>query len=188
MDSFQGCYKDGTEPGTRDYRWFAAVPIIGRTIVFILLSFTLDISFFPFATVTAIVTLLLTISLQPYKKKFAIYAKIDCLFLAFLAITSAMIDGKNISDLVHPTSSSMQTNFILVGISFVAPILYMVGITLYWILSRMKQSGRWWNRCKARREGYQEIEEDLPDRLVNPQHYQERLLDHVVSNTTIEDT
>ena len=25
VDSFHGCYKDGTEPGTRDYRWFAAI-------------------------------------------------------------------------------------------------------------------------------------------------------------------
>ena len=25
MDSFQGCYKDGTEPGTRDCRWFSSV-------------------------------------------------------------------------------------------------------------------------------------------------------------------
>ena len=25
MDAFQGCYKDGTEPGTRDCRWFSSV-------------------------------------------------------------------------------------------------------------------------------------------------------------------
>ena len=33
MDSFQGCYKDGTEPGTRDCRWFSAVPFIIRITI-----------------------------------------------------------------------------------------------------------------------------------------------------------
>ena len=34
MDSFQGCYKDGTEPGTRDYRWCASVFFIVRYLLF----------------------------------------------------------------------------------------------------------------------------------------------------------
>ena len=186
MDSFQGCYKDGTEPGTQDYRWFAAIPIIGHLICFFLLPFTLDSSFFSWATVIAISLLLLTVFLQPYKKKFAVYTKIDCIFLAFLAITSAMIDGKNISGLFHP--SLRQTNVVLLGISFVAPILYMTCITLYWIVLKMKQSGTWLNRCKAQRKGYADIEEDFPDRLVHPQHYQGTtgdLLDNFASNTNI---
>ena len=36
MDSFQGCYKDGTEPGTRDCRWFASFSFIVRCILFLL--------------------------------------------------------------------------------------------------------------------------------------------------------
>ena len=34
MDSFQGCYKDGTEPGTQDCRWFVSFFIV-RCILFI---------------------------------------------------------------------------------------------------------------------------------------------------------
>ena len=36
MDSFQGCYKDGTEPGTRDYRWCASVFFIVRYLLYVL--------------------------------------------------------------------------------------------------------------------------------------------------------
>ena len=189
MDSFQGCYKDGTEPGTRDYRWFAAFPLILRIFGFALIPFTLDCSYFPWGTTISIFGLLLTNIIQPYKEKFAMYAKIDCIFLAFIAITFAMIDGKNLSDIFHP--SLTQVNTTISGVSFTAPIFYMVGITVYWILSKMKQSGRWWNRFKAQRAGYRDIEEDLPDRLVNPQNYQGSLLNKIVSDTNIcptEDT
>ena len=33
VDAFQGHYKDGTEPGTRDCRWFAAIYFLGRIII-----------------------------------------------------------------------------------------------------------------------------------------------------------
>ena len=32
VDSFQGCYKDGTEPGTFDCRWFSALTLLLRLI------------------------------------------------------------------------------------------------------------------------------------------------------------
>ena len=35
VDCFQGIYKDGTEPGTRDCRWFAALLFFVRILVFI---------------------------------------------------------------------------------------------------------------------------------------------------------
>ena len=36
VDSFQGCYKDGTEPGTFDCRWFAVVLLLLRPLFFII--------------------------------------------------------------------------------------------------------------------------------------------------------
>ena len=41
MDTFQGCYKDGTEAGTHDYLWFASTFLILR-IIHLLLSALLD--------------------------------------------------------------------------------------------------------------------------------------------------
>jgi hypothetical protein len=32
IDAFQGHYKDGTEPGTRDCRWFAGIYFLGRIL------------------------------------------------------------------------------------------------------------------------------------------------------------
>ena len=33
IDAFQGHYKDGTEPGTRDCRWFAGIYFLGRIMI-----------------------------------------------------------------------------------------------------------------------------------------------------------
>ena len=35
MDTFQGCYKNGMEPGTRDCRWFSAMYLLVRMLVFL---------------------------------------------------------------------------------------------------------------------------------------------------------
>ena len=42
MDAFQGCYKDGTEPGTRDCRWFAGLYLLLRILMLSVFSFTLN--------------------------------------------------------------------------------------------------------------------------------------------------
>ena len=34
VDSFQGCYKDGTEPGTLDCRWFSVIMLIVKPTLF----------------------------------------------------------------------------------------------------------------------------------------------------------
>ncbi len=81
-----------------------------------------------------------------------------------------MIDGELLTGFIN--SSLRKTNVILLEISFTAPIFYMVGITLHWILSRMKQGGRLLNRFRAQRQGYQDIEDGMPDRLINQERYQ----------------
>ena len=47
MDSFQGCYKDGTQPGTRDCRWFAAVYLALDCFLYLMYSITHSSIFFP---------------------------------------------------------------------------------------------------------------------------------------------
>ena len=43
VDSFQGCYKDGTEPGTVDCRWFAQLGLFIRLTFFVIYVLTPDI-------------------------------------------------------------------------------------------------------------------------------------------------
>ena len=68
VDAFQGHYKDGTEPGTRDCRWFAAVYFLGRIIIFyIIFGITQDVVCYALAGISLLLIVLVTAMLQPYK-------------------------------------------------------------------------------------------------------------------------
>ena len=68
VDAFQGHYKDGTEPGTRDCRWFAAVYSLGRIIIlYIIFGITQDVLCYALAGISLLLIVLVTAMLQPYK-------------------------------------------------------------------------------------------------------------------------
>ena len=84
MDTFQGCFKDGTN-GTRDCRYFASLYLITRVATH--LGFTLAVVF---NNISILVALLLTVVmllsfLHPYKKH--IYNYVDILLLICIIIT-----------------------------------------------------------------------------------------------------
>ena len=49
VDSFQGCYKDGTEPGTVDCRWLAQLGLFIRLTLFVIYALILTTMFFIYA-------------------------------------------------------------------------------------------------------------------------------------------
>ena len=68
VDAFQGHYKDGAEPGTRDYRWFAAVYFLGRIIVLhVIFGITQDVLCYGMTGIFLLLVALVTVMLQPYK-------------------------------------------------------------------------------------------------------------------------
>ena len=79
MDAFQGCYKDGTN-GTRDCRYFADI------IFFFIIAFTLDVMFYAVGQFMLIVYAMLIALIQPYKAEFAVYNKVDTVFILLLAL------------------------------------------------------------------------------------------------------
>ena len=99
MDSFQGCYKDGTEPGTRDYRWFAGLYLLARILLFIVLSFTLSSIFFPFAIFFLLLLIILVVNVQPHKDAVSHYNKINVTFVCLLTLLYATIVSSHIASL-----------------------------------------------------------------------------------------
>jgi len=53
IDSFQGCYKDGTN-GTRDCRYFAGVYLTTRLLLCIVFALTLGVYYYAAGTVVLI--------------------------------------------------------------------------------------------------------------------------------------
>ena len=175
MDSLQGCYKDGTEPGTRDCRWFVAVPLIGRFALLLAYSLTLDSTLTALAACIVVIIIILTVTVQPYKAVFAHYSKIDVFFWGCMVIFYSLAQGADFDFLKSATE--MKCLHILAMLVAIIPLLYMICVTTYWLLKRTAKSVKLISRIKAWRRGYMNIESDseavLPDRMVNPDNYQE---------------
>ena len=68
IDAFQGHYKDGTEPGTRDCRWFAVIYILGRIIiVYVIFGYSENSICYAMTGITLIFLGMFMILLQPFK-------------------------------------------------------------------------------------------------------------------------
>ena len=84
VDSFQGCYKDGTEPGTFDCCWFSATMLLIRLLLLIIYGFTLSITYFVYGLITILILLIAMINIQPFKKTALHYHLFDVIFTFLL--------------------------------------------------------------------------------------------------------
>ena len=179
MDSFQGCYKNGTEEGTRDYRWFAAVPLIGRVVLLFIYLMTLDGTVLPFIIIVILSIMVITTAIQPYKSRLSRYTKLDITFWGFLAAFYVANQGAIYGKLNVQQAIIGAALRIITG---VFPLLYMICISAYWILSRMRKIKRFMLQIRARRSGYIDMESTLPDRLINHKNYHEKDLQDIPNN------
>ena len=174
IDAFQGCFKDGTN-GTRDCRYFAAVYLIMRLILFFLFAFTLSVAFYSVAILTLIGVAMLIIIVQPYKAKFSSYNGVDSVFTLTLAMWCGTAVFFNIA--ASKAHRLLKTSLLVSFLVAVLPLLYLVVVFLHWICSRWgfgkrlvhsikNQIGRVHKQTHDTR-----LDESLPDRLINPCRY-----------------
>ena len=99
VDSFQGCYKDGTEPGTFDCRWFAVRLLLIRLALFIIFSMTLSIMFFVYSLIILFVSLIAMVNIQPCKKAVVRSPSTDPNFIVLLSLCNIMFLARQVADL-----------------------------------------------------------------------------------------
>ena len=93
MDSFQGTYKNGTEPGCKDCRWFSVVAFVLRLLIFSTFGFYyLSITLW---VVIIVCTAMLTIIVNPNKPQFQHNSDHFAVFLIFLASFFTCVFGVN---------------------------------------------------------------------------------------------
>ena len=167
MDTFQGCYKNRAD-GSYDRRWFSAVYLISRIVVHVYVVKTHKfIPILLYITFLLIVTAILTGVVRPYKSyKYNIVDVVLILLLAIIPLISAYI--------VASRQTSFGTQMTIIVVAAVLPLVYIVAISLNWIVIRKKVPQRMLHRvwmllpctipCRRRRS-----EEQLPDRMANPE-------------------
>ena len=131
IDSFQGCYKDGTEPGTHDYRWFVSIFFIIRMLQF--LSFSVNDVYISGILVVILSMILSTLImiLQPFKSQ--VSNIINIVFMNILTLFAFMLVA--ITSLHHLAPQFSSLVYILFAMFGVIPILYVIGVTSYWLHS-----------------------------------------------------
>ena len=147
VDSFQGCYKDGTEPGTYDLRWFSSYGLLLRLGICIIFILTLNAIYFIYALLLIVVVLILLVNFQPHKSLVSHYTTIDITFLILLSLHYTSIIGVNITALKG--QQYLYLIFILAFLSGFIPIIYLIFITLQWMYLRRKWSGRFLTKVRT---------------------------------------
>ena len=162
-DAFQGSFKDGTN-GTRDCRYFAVVYQLPRMLGFVIYSLTPNGYFhFPFGLVLTVLAILIA-TIQPYKK--SIYNKIDTVLFLILAMLLASLSARS---RVITSSFLLFINDSISLTLALLPLVYCAGLVLRWLYTHTP-----WLRNRGfcrRKKVLVEREEELPDRIVNPEEY-----------------
>ena len=182
IDAFQGCYKDGTN-GTLDCRYFAAVFLFARILLFIIFAFSQTALFYGAGLLVLIPLAIAVVIVQPYKPRFSTYNVVDSVLVLLMALWGSTIVCINIAALeAHKWKKWSLVISFIVGL---LPLFYISFITLHWMCSRRQFGQRMigrvqgWIEESRKHVGTAGSEESLPDRLINPDEYEEDLTNPV---------
>ena len=135
VDSFTGGYKDGTEHGSGDCRYFAAFFLLLRLANCLAISNTYDGYYFIVIIIIIAIFTVIFISAQPYKSKFAHHNNTTMIFLMMSIIFCCCCYGLKFTILFRPQSlfSLLSFTFILV----ILPQIYVLCLAAKWVYSRI---------------------------------------------------
>ena len=178
MDTFQGYYKNGMEPGTRDCRWFSAMYLLVRVLCFMAFALSPTAVAFVFFIMLLLTFVIMLLKVQPYKANFSHYMPVDFILLLVLLLTA--LAGYNIALIKDPRYVMFCLGLAML-VAFIA-LLHISVHALRWIFARRQFGIEFVSRLRALRSGYAlwengNGEQDLlPDRLQNPHNYQNQNL------------
>jgi len=130
VDTFQGCYKNGTVPGIRDCRWFSAIPFLLRIVLLVLYAIVSDASVTQYASMVFALTAMATIIVDPFKSHSNQASSYFTIFLLFLSCYCASVTAFTVSRIY----SLLVLTWVIIGI----PFFYISFLTLSLMVSHRK--------------------------------------------------
>ena len=171
VDSFYGCYKDGTQPGTRDYRWCLSIFFTIRLCQFLLYAIPDKVVYNLIDSLILVLLITLMAVVQPFKSPR--HNTITIIFLQLIAFIS--IAATSISVTVTIAPEYLYFFYVLAGIAYAVPLLFFIASSLYWMYAQRRFGLNAFLRFKAWRQGYTRIlsasNDSLPDRIENSGEY-----------------
>ena len=178
VDSFQGCYKDGTGPGTRDCRWFSVMYLLCRIAFLIIYSVTLSILAFAFIAVLLLLLVTAIMILKPFKKNH--HNLVNAAFIQLFACACICCVCVDLSQLRMYQVANVFT-FVLFAVALV-PSFYAIFLLAHWLFKKRSSLAHVMHKIHARRRGYVELpDEHLSHRILHPEEYPQNNLSTFVS-------
>ena len=138
VDSFQGCYKDGTEPGTHDCRWFSVPMLLVWPIFCIVYSLTLSTMFFAYSLIILLILLIAIINIQPLKRIGQHYPLVDIIFIFLFCFFHIALLGK--ATFMHKKYNTFYESITTIAfLTAVIPIIYTSFLIGSWLFSKIKK-------------------------------------------------
>ena len=140
VDSFSGCYKDGTESGTRDCRYFAALFFLLRFANCVAVFSTFDGYYLVIFPIILVCFSTLFIFAQPYRSRFSQHNVTTMVFLMISIILCCCFFGINTALMSYPNAYPSLLVFTFLVASL--PLVYITCLILKWIYDRLLWSAR----------------------------------------------
>ena len=135
VDSFTGCYKDGTEYGTGDCRYFVAFFLLLRLANCFAISNTYDGYYFVVIIIIITIFSVIFISAQPYRSKFAHHNNTTMIFLLMAVMFCCCCYGLKFTKISRPQSSFSLLSFTFTLV--ISPQIYVLYLVGKWAYSRI---------------------------------------------------
>ena len=138
VDSFQGSYKDGTEPGTLDCRWFSVIMLLLLPVLLIIHCLTFSFMFFAYGLVTMLILVIAMVNIQPLKMEDSQYPLVDLIFTILLCCTYVAILGRAVGFYERQYHFVYNTLTMIVFLTMAFPLLYISFLIGSWLFSKLK--------------------------------------------------
>lgn len=145
VDTFHGCYKDGTDIGESDCRWFPGVILLARIMVALTFSFYKDSVFLPTASMIFVFAAIITIITDPFKRDIRKYSTILVTFFLFIAIISTSTSAYDIAGVKHFYATKLISYFHLTVAAL--PLLTVLVYVLFWAVNFFRSNRTRKNYC-----------------------------------------
>ena len=138
VDSFYGSYKDGTQPGTRDCRWFASLFFLSRFFFALIYAYTENVMYFPTAAMILVIITLLFVTVQPFKEDSSHFTTINICCMLLLALSYTSVTGAvTVSSSQRHEQAQILYLFVML-VALILPLLYISAIVLHCMYSQRK--------------------------------------------------
>ena len=130
VDSFTGYYKDGTESGTQDCRYFAALFLLLRPLNYVAFVVTMNSMYFAVYSIVLVCFTIAFVLAHPYKQKYSHHIITTSLILMVTIVTYCCGMGVSIAVLKMP--QAVDSFLYIAFVMLLLPIIYITGLLLMW--------------------------------------------------------